>query len=43
MEPGDRRGQVAYVGLVDGLPAGLWIGVHYDEPVGKHDGEYVAS
>jgi len=27
-----------YVGTVEGLPAGWWIGVHFDEPVGKNDG-----
>lgn len=27
-----------YVGTCDGLPAGFWIGVEYDEPVGKNDG-----
>lgn len=36
--PGDKRGVVAFVGKVNGLPMGWWIGVHYDEPVGKNDG-----
>lgn len=35
---GTKRGQVAFVGKVDGLPLGWWIGVKYDEPVGRHDG-----
>lgn len=37
--PGDKRGCVRYVGKsLEGLPAGWWIGVEYDEPVGKNDG-----
>lgn len=30
-EPGDRRGVVRHVGPVEGLPAGWWVGVQYDE------------
>lgn len=37
-EPGDRRGVVLHVGPVEGLPAGWWIGVKYDEPLGRNDG-----
>ncbi|KAI3438068.1 hypothetical protein D9Q98_000511 [Chlorella vulgaris] len=35
---GGKRGVVRYVGRVEGLPLGYWIGVQYDEPVGKNDG-----
>ncbi|KDD72106.1 hypothetical protein H632_c3858p0, partial [Helicosporidium sp. ATCC 50920] len=35
---GDRRGVVRFVGPCEGLPAGTWVGVEYDEPVGKGDG-----
>ena len=27
-----------YVGRVEGLAAGFWVGVEYDEPLGKNDG-----
>ena len=36
--PGDRLGEVKFVGRVAGLKPGFWIGVHFDEPVGKNDG-----
>jgi tubulin-specific chaperone B len=38
--PGGMRGVVKYVGRdLAGLPQGWWLGVCYDEPVGKNDGE----
>lgn len=36
--PGSRRGVVSYVGLVSELDQGFWVGVTFDEPVGKTDG-----
>lgn len=36
--PGSKRGEVMFVGKVEGLPLGYWVGVKYDEPIGKNDG-----
>lgn len=37
-QPGDRLGVVRYVGRVAVLKIGFWVGVEFDEPVGKSDG-----
>lgn len=35
----DRRGVIRFVGPISQIPGGgLWVGVEYDEPVGKNDG-----
>jgi tubulin-folding cofactor B len=36
--PGAKRGAVRFVGAIPSLPPGPWVGVEYDEPVGKNDG-----
>ena len=38
VNPGGKRGVVMFVGKVEGLPKGWWVGVAFDEPVGKNDG-----
>ena len=38
VDPGKRRGKVSYVGPVPELGGGYWVGVTFDEPVGKTDG-----
>ena len=37
--PGDRLGTVRYVGKIPELQPGFWVGVEFDEPVGKNDGK----
>ncbi|KAL3906869.1 MAG: hypothetical protein SGILL_009102 [Bacillariaceae sp.] len=46
VEPGKRRGKVAYVGPVvelDANPESMWVGVIFDEPVGRTDGSVAAK
>ncbi|GAB0494391.1 hypothetical protein MMPV_005684 [Pyropia vietnamensis] len=40
VSPGGKRGVVAWVGddVGGGVPPGWWVGVTYDEPVGRNDG-----
>ncbi|KAF2308204.1 hypothetical protein GH714_036766 [Hevea brasiliensis] len=38
VEPGEKRGVVKFVGRAESLAPGFWVGVQYDEPLGKHDG-----
>ena len=38
VEDGRRLGEVSYIGRVDGLPQGFWIGVTWRGPHGKGDG-----
>ena len=33
------QGTIRYVGMIENLPLGFWIGIELDEQEGKHDGE----
>ena len=32
-----KRGEIKFIGLTNFKP-GFWVGIQYDEPLGKHDG-----
>lgn len=38
VDPGAKRGVVKYVGQAASIAPGFWVGIQYDEPLGKHDG-----
>jgi len=38
VNPGQKRGEVKFVGRCEALPPGFWVGIQFDEPVGKNDG-----
>jgi tubulin-specific chaperone B len=38
VQPGARRGVVRWVGECEHLAPGFWVGVQFDEPVGRNDG-----
>eukprot|EP00944_MAST-04C_sp_MAST-4C-sp1_P016191 g16191.t1 len=38
VNPGARRGEIMYLGEVKELLPGHWVGVKFDEPLGKNDG-----
>lgn len=44
VQPGSRRGEIAFLGLIDELGGGgHWVGVILDEPMGKTDGTVPSS
>ena len=36
--PGKHNAQIKFVGKIDSLPNGYWVGVQFDDKVGKNDG-----
>ncbi|KAF4316238.1 hypothetical protein BBO99_00007901 [Phytophthora kernoviae] len=43
VQPGGRRGQVQFLGEIAEIASGFWVGVQFDEPVGKGDGSVKGS
>ena len=37
VSPGDRMAYVMFVGQLPGMPSGYWVGVQYEDRVGKND------
>ena len=35
--PGNHNAQVKFVGKIDALPSGYWVGVQFDDKVGKNN------
>ena len=40
VSPGARRGSIKFLGEVPTLRPGFWVGVQFDEPVGRNDGSH---
>ena len=43
VNPGGKRGEVRYIGKVPAAAPGWWVGVQYDEPVGKNNGSIMGQ
>ena len=38
VDPGNRKAEVRFVGKIPEIGKGYWVGVQYDDPVGRNDG-----